>query len=318
MLRWTVSTPTRKRYTRCVISFLRWVIDSNEGNITTMEQLDGLLMDYVHELFEVGKGRTAATHLLYGLYMYMPHWKGTLPRSTQSIHGWVKQTPSQSYPPLTWELAVLIACKMASGGHRQEGIAVLLSFDCLLRVSEMTSLMRSDIAGAKDDRIGGEHKGTVVRIRKAKTGVNQWVTIVNRSVEILIMSLCKDIPLSSEDRLFPFSPTHFRSLLHNICASLGLSDKYVPHSLRHGGATRYRHVLGWSVEDVLERGRWASVKSARIYIQAGVAISMSMTIPPSVAAIGRSLASDIVASFNASLASSQPHYTAPMPLPSLQ
>src|SRR5690349_2648427 len=41
----------------------------------------------------------------------------------------------------------------------------------------------------------------------------------------------------------------------STCAALGLSERYVPHSLRHGGATRL-HLQGVSIEDILLRGRW--------------------------------------------------------------
>ena len=48
---------------------------------------------------------------------------------------------------------------------------------------------------------------------------------------------------------------------------------YVPHSLRHGGATcDYLYAGGESLEDILFRGRWASMKSTRQYIQQGPAL----------------------------------------------
>jgi hypothetical protein len=96
----------------------------------------------------------------------------------------------------------------------------------------------------------------------------------------------------SDARLFPFKPHQFRRVLKAICVNLGLSDRYVPHSLRHGGATRYHHVLGWSIEDVLARGRWQSVKSARRYIQSGPAMLMSMHTPKAISDISLIMARD--------------------------
>ena len=69
--------------------------------------------------------------------------------------------------------------------------------------------------------------------------------------------------------LFPFSAATFRRRFKTACTDLRLSNLYVPHSLRHGGATRYRHVLRWTIENVMERGRWVSTKSARRYVQSG-------------------------------------------------
>jgi integrase len=92
--------------------------------------------------------------------------------------------------------------------------------------------------------------------------------------------------------LFPFETHSFRRLFKATCVNLGISERYVPHSLRHGGATRYHHVKGWSIEDVLERGRWASVKSARRYIQSGVAMLMSMAAPVHINKIAIGMARD--------------------------
>jgi len=39
-----------------------------------------------------------------------------------------------------------------------------------------------------------------------------------------------------------------------VCRELGLSAAYVPHSLRHGGATRL-HMAGVPLDDILMRGR---------------------------------------------------------------
>jgi hypothetical protein len=92
--------------------------------------------------------------------------------------------------------------------------------------------------------------------------------------------------------LFPFASYQFRRVFKATCANLGISERYVPHSLRHGGATRYHHVHGWSIEDVLERGRWQSVKSARRYIQSGVAMLMAMDAPDHINRIAISMARD--------------------------
>jgi hypothetical protein len=86
----------------------------------------------------------------------------------------------------------------------------------------------------------------------------------------------------------------FRRCLKATCSDLGLSDLYVPHSLRHGGATRYRHVLNWSIENILERGRWVSTTSARRYIQSGVAMLMAITAPPSITTAGVIMSKDPV------------------------
>jgi len=211
-----------------------------------------------------------------------PELRYLLPRASQASRGWNKLCPGTSYPPLTWDLTVAIAVQLARAGKAAIGIGALLAFDCLLRVSELIGLHREDVLDSSDSRIGHEHAGTILILRRTKTGNNKSVTVLDPGVIALLRQLVARTPPGG--KLFPFSSAVFRRALHSACASLGLSAQYVPHSLRHGGATRYFHVLHWPMEDVMARGRWASTKSARIYIQSGAALAGRMAVPE---AIGR-------------------------------
>ena len=51
------------------------------------------------------------------------------------------------------------------------------------------------------------------------------------------------------------------------------------------------------LEDVMLRGRWASTKSTRIYIQAGIALLSSMRIPTQVGTMAKYFASHPLMSF---------------------
>jgi integrase len=161
-------------------------------------------------------------------------------------------------------------------GFLRHAIGTLVSFHCFLRVGELVGLRREDVADAGDVRMGVVSQNMTLRLRVTKTGRNQWVTVQDTSVRQLLRLLLN----STEPRqlLFPFSTSSFRHHFKTACSSLGLSSSYVPHSLRHGGATR-AHLLGMSMEDILLRGRWASSKSARRYVQAGRALLLTMDIP---------------------------------------
>jgi integrase len=322
LLQHAVSASTMKRYGKAVDAFLLWVDDEGE-DASTAEQLDELLLEYFHLLYEDGRGKSVASATIYGILLRLPQLKWRLHSAHQCLRAWNKLVPDKSYPPLTWELAVVIAVQMTRAGYLRHGIGVLIAFDGLLRVSELCALMTTDIADDGDTRVSTEHKGTLIRIRSSKTGKNQWVKLVEPSVIGLLRWLLehhranqpkvitnrsshttkgrtKQIHVTMKQqqaaikdcRLFPFETYQFRRIFKATCANLGISDRYVPHSLRHGGATRYHHVRGWSIEDVLERGRWASVKSARRYIQSGVAMLMSMAAPVHIRNISIGMARD--------------------------
>jgi len=173
-------------------------------------------------------------------------------------------------------------------------IGVLLAFDCFLRVGELTSLKRIDVADVGDPRIGSLSPGMALRLGKTKTGTDQWVTVHRNCVMVLMRLLLSTT--NDNDFLFPFTPSALRDSIHSVCEKMNLSSRYVPHSLRHGGATD-AFESGMSVEDVQLRGRWASTKSARRYIQSGPAKLLSLQVPPLVAKAADRLAVDVVRAF---------------------
>lgn len=281
---------TLRKYRNAVSHFLSWASDSGEDP-SDPDDLDDLLCDYFHFLFDNDLGKGKAHAALYGILMLMPRLDGHLRLASRCLRGWAKLHPAKAYPPLTWELTCLIALRLCLSGHLRHAIGVLLSFDCLLRVGELVNLRREDVADAKDARIGVASVDMTIRLRSTKTGPNQWVIVRDPSVKILLRKLLDST--SSGDHLFPFSTSTFRTHFKATCASLGLSPLYVPHSLRHGGATR-AHLLGMPLEDILIRGRWASSKSARRYIQAGRAMLLTMDVSVSVQALAGSVSEDLL------------------------
>ena len=170
-------------------------------------------------------------------------------------------------------------------------MAVLLGFDCFLRIGELVGLRVEDVADVKDARIGVDSVDMSLRLRSTKTGPNQWVVVENPIVKTLLRQLLASSEPGSF--LFPFKASLFRHYFKAACSDLGLSPAYVPHSLRHGGAT-YHHLLGRPMEDILLRGRWASSKSARRYIQSGKAMLLTLDTPPHVQSLARAISSELL------------------------
>lgn len=157
-------------------------------------------------------------------------------------------------------------------GFPRHALALLLAFDCYFRVSELLALRPCDVA-----LLSGS---LAFRLRATKTGLNQSVIV--RRVEVFNLCLSYLLPSdrSSQAPLFPFSASAFRSLFQSGLRHFGLNGRgFVLHSLRHGGATS-DYAEGRSMEWILERGRWASVRSARRYIQTGRALFIAANIPP--------------------------------------
>lgn len=281
---------TVKKYRAAVKKFYDWCKENNDNDFQDLDELDERLADYIQWMYDEDDGQTGkqtAKDTIYGVQLFLPRAKGRLPVASRLAARWAKSKPSVSYPPLTWELAVLVAVQIARHGRRDLALATLLGFDCLLRVGELMRLRREDIAFPKDSRMGSEYRVTTVAIRRAKTGVNQSVVVQNPDViELLRARIGRTQPGAL---LWTGGPDGYRTLFKHVCAELGLSPKYVPHSLRHGGATRL-HLKGVSLEDIMMRGRWASAKSARTYVQASRAVLMATQPPPKMVTLANAMA----------------------------
>jgi len=229
--------------------------------------------------------------------MYLPRAKGKLLLANKANSGWRKVVPSVSHPPMSFEIHVAVACMMAKQGRLELAIACLLAFDCLLRGGELMNIKVGDIAFAGDRRLGYEFTGGLaIGLPVTKTGPLRWTEVLSPGVQTPVLLLARG--KGAQDFLFPSSTARrsraFYDAFKRACRSLGLSKDYVPHSLRHGGATTLRFRL-WPIEDILERGRWASVESARHYVQAGRCLMLQTRVPPHVVDAGAMLARDLVA-----------------------
>jgi integrase len=209
------------------------------------------------------------------------------------LRGWKRLKQHKSHPPITWELTVVFATTMSKWGRHAEAVATLVAFDCFLRVGELTRIEYHDVVMPNDPRIGGVDVRMAIRLAKAKTGLNQSVSVENEQVQRTLHAYLLAYPFLEKDRIFPFSPSSFRTLIREVASALGLGDiPYVPHSFRHGGATNH-FLRGASIEQIMYRGRWVALESARRYIQTARALLIMLTIPAHLNDTGRVLASRI-------------------------
>jgi len=292
---------TLDAYRRHVRKFLEWCRLTNVlfSTITTTEQLDDLVTDYLHYRYELmdGGGRQGGENLLNGLHMLLPRIKGHLLTARRVLLNWKRTVPPESYLPLTWELAVAIAVQMSARGYYRYAVGVLLSFNCLLRVSEMSALKDEHIVDTDDVRYPANYRKVMVIIPFAKGGRNQSVEVTDPAVIRLIRSVVSRTAPGKP--LFPGGVHSYRRIFNSVRDQLGLSSKYGTHSLRHGGATLL-FLQGKPLEDILLRGRWKSNSSARTYIQQAPAVLAATTAPASVVRVARVLAQDVVLSLSLS------------------
>jgi len=248
-------------------------------------------MHYIQHLYDTSQPFDLASCAVYGVQHFAPWMADKLRRAKLALKGWKRSHPSESHPPLTWELTCLLSTYLTLRGHHDAGLAMLVGFDCYLRIGEILNLKVSDIATANDPRLGAAYSGSMLRLDKTKTGRNQSVTIENQSVARLLAHHIRG--RQPTDRVFSVSKHTFYNLFHQACHACGLGGQhYSPHSLRHGGATRH-HMLGKPIADIQLRGRWSDAKSVRTYIQSGRALLLVNQVDPDVFSAGAACARHI-------------------------
>ena len=293
---------TAMKYAAAVARFGVWM-DAVGRLPTSYDQLDLAMSDYFLELWKSGRGKAEASCCLFGADMMDPGVKGNLHRARRCLRGFHRLKPSVARPPMPWTVACAVAFWLAS--HRQFRLAVLvvLSFECYLRSGEVLRLVREDFATGADARLGLKESHRMhVHLRTTKTGEHQGVEVRDPHVRHLVQQLL--LRTKPGQRVFPIAAATYRRWFHLATAGLGLSADYVPHSLRHGGATR-DYLNDVPIADVMVRGRWRAPKSAVHYIQQGRQLQMLRTVPPFVDAAGRSVSADLAQSLLAADALSQ-------------
>lgn len=289
-----VKPGTHVKYKRAVIQFVQWCLDNNESAADAVE-LDELLNEFIHYLYETGGAHWVASCALHGSLFYLPSLRGRagFPLCRLALRGWSKQHPPRSWSPLTWPLVCVIAVQFARMHRVDMAVAVVLAFDCLLRVGELTGLAYVDVGDAEG------HMG--LRLRKTKTGDDKFVRLRKPETRALLRAWMRLRP--SSGKLFDFNPQQFRSKFRQVCNLIGLDASYVPHSCRHGGATEL-FIQTQDLHLVMIVGRWAVEKSARSYIQDGRAILIARKPPRSVVAAGKVFAKDFLRSLAIAVARS--------------
>lgn len=281
---------TLDKYTQALNLFLAFCAE-RAVRVSTARDVDRHLALYIQHLYDSGRPFHLASCAVFGLQHHAPWLAQQLASAKLALKGWHRLAPSESHPPLTWELTCLLSAWMAMRGEHDAALALAVGFDCYLRIGEILGLKVQDVALARDPRLGAAYRGVMLRLAKTKTGTNQSVTVDSADVAAMLQAHVDGKPGSA--RVFAVGRSHFYALMHGACRAFGLdAHGYTPHSLRHGGATRH-FLQGRPIADIQFRGRWSDAKSVRTYIQSGRALLLLTRVDADVFALAADVAASI-------------------------
>ena len=270
----TVQPITRKRYDESLQHFYDYLAREGLDLPSKRDKMDQFVSDYIEYLWSEGEGRASASNFLAALQDRDPKLKGLLPLSWRLMRTWTTAEVPNRAPPLTETVLKAMVGWSFLHEHFRFGISLLVGFYGLLRTGELLSLQ------AWQFQTSTSNDPVVVSLGLTKSGKRQGaaesITLTEHGV---IQLLRKWKAVASPYDYLTEKPHVWREMFQNCLKSIGVERwDFRPYSLRRGGATSLFVKIG-SLDRVLLLGRWTAVKTAKIYLNSGLAMLADIQIP---------------------------------------
>ena len=284
----TIKLATLLRYQAAV----RLVLPFLEG-VRSFSEVDGALSDWIDLAWGQGLPLGTIGDALSGMQHLWPQCRRQLHHSWRLFRAWRKIEPPCRAPPLPARLASAFLAWCVFHGELALGVLVGLGFHCLLRTGELLALRAEDIHVSE--------KAAILNLKLTKSGRRvkafEAVTVSDRGVLAALRTLLQIRESHHLARLlWPHSPQKFRADFRKLCHTFHVDSLgFQPYSLRRGGGT-FLLQHGVSLEQILLRGRWQSLSTARVYLQDGLATLASVKCSPTTEAKAATYNSSFTAS----------------------
>ena len=271
----TVQPATRARYQKATEGFLRFLKHEGLTLPRSREALDPLVCEYLEHLWSSGAGRAQASDCLAGLQNETPRLRGQLPGAWRLMKAWSMNEIPLRAPPMPEHVLLAFVGWAIFHGHSSFAISLIVGFYGMLRTGEILSLRRNHFSSApgvsrvvislgltKGGRRAGAAESIVLAHDVAVRLVKYWMNSVSA--------------LSA----LTGAPATWRKLFNEAAEALKVTEwSFRPYSLRRGGAT-WAFSKHASLDQIIVQGRWAAAKTARIYLNEGLAVLAEMNLPP--------------------------------------
>lgn len=290
LLRDVVDDSTSGKYMTAIRDFQGFLNAACGLSKLSFKQADFMLGKYIDALHQTGLESEPprsflqkATHTLSSLMHAYPNSKGQWPLGARALKGFRKKKPPGERDPLPFVLMGAIIVFLASQGLYNVALAVWLHFDCLMRTEELCTLTVMNIVFSF---VGGKKRAAILlgktKNRKLKEGCVVEHSVLVDLLEELVQG--KD----GDELVFGIDRDEYLGYFHQACMQmLGDSNEWVPHCLRHGGASWLIQDKSWSVENIVIRGRWAYISSCRRYTKGHRIVKVLSDAPRRAVRIGK-------------------------------
>ena len=256
-----VTPGAARRYSKAVRRFLQWVMLLFGSYPNNWDELDVALGDYIQACWLEGDSRATVADAICGLQHYLRK-RRVLSFSWKLLNIWEKYEVPNRIPPLSSDMLFALCGIFVSQGDFEMSVVLILAFDCLLRTGEVLDLQCCHVAWT-------DCKFSLAIFGKsgARYGVHEEVVSTDEFCFALLRKLLTQ--KSPMERVYGGTVKSFRQKFSHAIEMLGLnSSEWKPYGLRRGGAT-YSWIQSRNAADLCMRGRWSSLKTARLYAVEG-------------------------------------------------
>ena len=270
----TVQPTTKKRYKLALDGFFNYLSHENLHIPKKRDHMDPLVSDYLEHLWSSGASRAEASNFLAGIQDFDPKLKHNLPGSWRLMKTWtVNEVPSRA-PPLNEKMLRAMVGWAYFNRHYSFGLSLLVGFYAMLRTGELLTLQARHIQMTSGTSPAVLSLGLTKSGKRA--GAAESVTLGELSVLKVLWQWKRQV--TPQTFLTP-KPHVWRNLFNQCLEGLKVQDwGFRPYSLRRGGATFFFTKHG-SLDRILLQGRWTAIRTARVYINSGLAMMADMQIP---------------------------------------
>ena len=270
----TVQTTTKERYSKGLQSFFDFLKQEELELPRKKDDMDALVSDYLEYLWAQGEGRAMASNFMAALQDYMPKLKNHLPGSWRLMRTWTTHEIPSRAPLLSEAVLQAMVGWAVTQEHYTFGLSLLVGFYGLLPTGELLSIQAWQI------HMESQFKPAVINLGLTKSGKRQGaaesITLTEQHVLAHLWAWKNKVPSHT---FLTLKPHAWRALFSECVSKLKLTKwDFRPYSLRRGGATHLFVKCG-SLDKVVVAGRWTAVKTARIYINSGLAMLSDIQIP---------------------------------------
>ena len=262
-----IKSSTKLRYDIMVNRFFNYLTAHNSQFPEQVDELDYLASEFVNDLWLSGDSLGYANDFVSGLCRFIPRSRKHIPITRLYIQNWGRTISRKRALPLTAEVIQAMCGVAVTYDRPRLACAMMLGFTGLLRTDEVVRMEKSWVQfSPTGDR-------AVLTLHDSKRGPAKNTIEQVQIEDVLVVRLLRKIcnTLQDDERIYNQSAKQLGDDMKWAARKFHLQHpRLTPYGLRRGGATHHFLTHG-SYDRTAELGRWAQVKTARLYIEGGTA-----------------------------------------------